>query len=531
MFMCSATTWRGLGPPRTGNHMNARLVGCRTLVMVALIACLPAWAIAGPITISPKLALANRPGMYQLLVEIAIEDGWYLYATVAEGSSFRPVGVQLAMPEGVSALTDWQASPASPYKNEQGTTVFRKRAVFTRTIRAESASALEQLEIVVRFQACNASTCLMPTEERMRCPRGQLPGGAVSLADLRQNGVYGFPQSRATVVCDREDLRVSVWNNDEVFVVQAMVWSDTSAKLGETGDGRKIGDGSTLHLDADANGKLTPERDRRYSLYPWPSRPGLYYSILYERGSSKLTGNSKGRGAIRYLPTTDGPEVRVDTFVVPLAEIERSVGEEIRFEVSVSSPTPEFKADTHGISRSRPKFENFHAYALRSNEGEFDVSGVPFGRDDPQPATRAKQDPPEIGSVPPEVFATSWLNTDEPQTLAKLRGQVVMVEFWGTWCGPCVAGIPDLNKLHEEFGDEGFKLLSFTDQSKAGIAGFMRTTPMHYTMGTGSELDADYGVPSYPHAYLIGKDGKLIWRGNPGDHEAMRARIVKALKD
>jgi thiol-disulfide isomerase/thioredoxin len=95
----------------------------------------------------------------------------------------------------------------------------------------------------------------------------------------------------------------------------------------------------------------------------------------------------------------------------------------------------------------------------------------------------------------------------------------VVVEFWATWCGPCVAGIPHLNKLHDELGPKGLVLLSFTDQSKQGVENFLKGTPMKYVLGCGSELAADYGVGGIPHAFVIGKDGKLVWEGTPGDKE------------
>src|SRR5262249_59940196 len=118
--------------------------------------------------------------------------------------------------------------------------------------------------------------------------------------------------------------------------------------------------------------------------------------------------------------------------------------------------------------------------------------------------------------VPPEVSAKDWLNTGKPPTLAGLKGKVVVVEFWATWCGPCVAGIPRLNQLHDDYGPKGLALLSFTDQSKQGIENFRKGTPMKYVLGTGSELAAEYGVTGIPHAFVIGRGRKLLWGGQPG---------------
>jgi hypothetical protein len=92
-----------------------------------------------------------------------------------------------------------------------------------------------------------------------------------------------------------------------------------------------------------------------------------------------------------------------------------------------------------------------------------------------------------------------------------------------------VAGIPHLNKLHDEYASKGLTILSFTDQSRQGIENFRKKTPIKYILGTGSELASDYGVSGIPHAFLIGKDGKLLWEGDPADKEFDR-RILAALK-
>jgi thiol-disulfide isomerase/thioredoxin len=95
----------------------------------------------------------------------------------------------------------------------------------------------------------------------------------------------------------------------------------------------------------------------------------------------------------------------------------------------------------------------------------------------------------------------------------------VVVEFWATWCGPCVAGIPHLNKVHDELGPKGLVLLSITDQSKAGVENFLKEKPMRYVLGTGSELASEYGVEGIPYAFVVGRDGKVAWRGNPNDKD------------
>src|SRR5690606_24107702 len=122
---------------------------------------------------------------------------------------------------------------------------------------------------------------------------------------------------------------------------------------------------------------------------------------------------------------------------------------------------------------------------------------------------------PESDLTVREISATDWLNTDSPVSLASLKGKVVMVEFWATWCPPCIQGIPHLNDLQAEFGREGFQLVSLTNGDRKPVTGFheKRKLEMNYIIGLGSETMADYSVQGIPHALIIGRDGKMVWRG------------------
>lgn len=138
---------------------------------------------------------------------------------------------------------------------------------------------------------------------------------------------------------------------------------------------------------------------------------------------------------------------------------------------------------------------------------------------------------PALGEEPPEVAAAQWLNTDGPQTLAGLRGNVVLIEFWATWCRPCVAGIPHMNELQTKYGDKGLRILSITDDDQRTVEEFQKhaKSPIEYPIGTGSELGNKYGVGGIPHAFLVGRDGKLVWEGHPADPQCEK-NLVAALQ-
>src|SRR5262249_45365060 len=153
---------------------------------------------------------------------------------------------------------------------------------------------------------------------------------------------------------DEPQLRLSVWNNAEYLFAQAVLWTDDDSSLGKTDDNREIGDWSEIMLDLDADGQPTARVDRDYMLNPWPGSSGLHYQICLGKGSKTgIQDDSKGRGAIRYVTLSDGKRVRVDTYLVPLAEISRKVGDKIRLCFWGESPHPALIVNSAGYEPAR----------------------------------------------------------------------------------------------------------------------------------------------------------------------------------
>lgn len=121
----------------------------------------------------------------------------------------------------------------------------------------------------------------------------------------------------------------------------------------------------------------------------------------------------------------------------------------------------------------------------------------------------------------PEFEIAKVLNAPvaEIKSLASLKGKVVFLEFWATWCGPCVAGMPRSNRLIEALKGEPFVFLTVTDEPADMIAAFLKTHESKAWIGIDeakSSLKA-YKVLGRPDGYLIGKDGTLLARIFP-DH-------------
>ncbi|MBS2034992.1 TlpA family protein disulfide reductase [bacterium] len=131
-----------------------------------------------------------------------------------------------------------------------------------------------------------------------------------------------------------------------------------------------------------------------------------------------------------------------------------------------------------------------------------------------------------VGKPAIEIKAQKWLNT-KPLSLAALKGKVVVVEFWATWCGPCRASIPHLKELNAKYASKGVQLVSLTDEGADVAEPFVKQNGMDYAIGAGSSTGQDYGVTGIPHAVVVGKDGKVAWEGHPmnGLDQAVEAAL------
>lgn len=106
--------------------------------------------------------------------------------------------------------------------------------------------------------------------------------------------------------------------------------------------------------------------------------------------------------------------------------------------------------------------------------------------------------------------------------LRELEGNVVLINFWATWCGPCRMEIPDFNEMYEKYHEYGFEILGISvSDTKKQLENFVKSYEMKYPVLYGSsknmnQITSDYGgVYSIPTSFLIDKNGEVL-RTYPG---------------
>ncbi|MCI0332424.1 MAG: redoxin domain-containing protein [Planctomycetes bacterium] len=176
----------------------------------------------------------------------------------------------------------------------------------------------------------------------------------------------------------------------------------------------------------------------------------------------------------------------------------------------------------------------------RTKQLEFDLPAKPLAR--------------MLGHEAPELDAIAAWKGSDPLRMADLRGKFVLLEFWGCWCNPCVASMPRLVKLYEEFHDRGLEVIAVHDSSAKSLDELEekiapvrkrlwedRDLPFPIALDGETEetlpdskvrmrgkMTATYGITRWPTAILIDRQGNVVGEFNYRAPDA-RSKLQEAL--
>ncbi|MDY7109452.1 MAG: redoxin family protein [Planctomycetota bacterium] len=155
-----------------------------------------------------------------------------------------------------------------------------------------------------------------------------------------------------------------------------------------------------------------------------------------------------------------------------------------------------------------------------------------------QPPVEANAKTLTIGDPAPSIDIAHWVIGDEVPVLE--RGEVHVIEFWATWCGPCRTSMPHLSTLQDEHGDD-VTIIGVSNEPLETVEGFLAKADdegrtwrerIRYTLTTDPDESVwnDYfraaGQRGIPTAFIVGRSGRIEWIGHPmGMDEPLQAVI------
>ncbi len=124
---------------------------------------------------------------------------------------------------------------------------------------------------------------------------------------------------------------------------------------------------------------------------------------------------------------------------------------------------------------------------------------------------------------------------DENVNLESFRGKVVYLDFWASWCVPCIKSFPWMDEIKQKYSEKGFEIIAINlDKDRAAADNFLKELSVSFTIAFDQSGDsaAQYKLKGMPTSYLIGRNGK-VYASHVGftdkDKEGLEKEIVNLL--
>jgi thiol-disulfide isomerase/thioredoxin len=137
---------------------------------------------------------------------------------------------------------------------------------------------------------------------------------------------------------------------------------------------------------------------------------------------------------------------------------------------------------------------------------------------------------------PAPLFSGDSVNTGQHISLEGYRGKVVFIDFWASWCPPCIASLPAYERMRDEIGTEEFEIIAVNvDEYTEDGLGFLADHPVSYPVlaDPDGDIGIPYGIRTLPHSFLLDRDGNIVtsYRSfRKGDEVRLKEEIEALLK-
>ncbi|MBS1787799.1 MAG: redoxin domain-containing protein [Acidobacteria bacterium] len=176
---------------------------------------------------------------------------------------------------------------------------------------------------------------------------------------------------------------------------------------------------------------------------------------------------------------------------------------------------------------NEPLPDSFFAFAPPADAKEVEKFDSKF-------AGAADEDEPETESlVGSDAVSFSLADLNGKQfSMGKLRGKIVVIDFWASWCGPCRETMPHVEKLHKDFKDKGVIVIGINDEEIADAKRFVQKYGYTFPtlMDAEGSVSKQYGIQAIPQTFVIDRDGKIAAHFlGTGQEENLRQTVKELL--
>jgi len=131
---------------------------------------------------------------------------------------------------------------------------------------------------------------------------------------------------------------------------------------------------------------------------------------------------------------------------------------------------------------------------------------------------------------PFEVYSPDGKTTYDSDSL---RGRVVMIDYWATWCQPCHVLQPSIRSISDKYGPRGLVVLGVSNEAPKTVAEYVRKSPLGYTaaMDRGDQVGNQFNVRGLPTIIIIDKDGSLVYNSTVPELKDITSTLDRLLPE